>query len=320
MKLPGLVGATCLLLSLGAQAGPFPTRDQNPLLAAFGLPLPLPAELAGSGETRIDGIFNWSNTANSRPAGIEAILVDLESRELRITIEHRVSERMALRAQIPYRQLNAGVLDSFIDGWHEAFGMPEGARAFLPRDGFRLAWFRDGRALVDLREPVSGLGDVSLEAGYQWLDSDDAAISLWLTFEAPTGNRAKLLGNGTWDFGLALSGRHAAGSRGAIHWQAGSTRLGTGGPLARWQKEWIASGSASIEYGVWRGLFLKAQVDAHTAAYDSQADLLGSAVILTVGGDYRFKSGWLLDIGISEDVDVAASPDVNFCFALRKGF
>lgn len=320
MNLRATVGAGCLLVAMGGQAAPFPTRDQNPLLAAFGSGMPLPTELAGTGETRIDTVLNWSNTANSRPSGNEAILVDLESREVRIAIERRVSERIALRMQIPYRQLNAGVLDSFIDGWHDVFGLPEGARVFLPRDEFRLAWFRDGRALLDLREPVSGLGDVSLEAGYQWVTSHETAISVWATAEAPTGSRTKFLGNGEWDLGLSLNGRHALGSRSAVHWQVGGTRLGAGGPLAPWQKEWVAYLSGSIEYGVWRGLFLKAQVDAHTAAYESQADLLGSAVILTVGGDYRFASGWLLDIGISEDVEVAASPDVNFCFALRKSF
>ncbi len=320
MNLKTLLGAGCLLLALEAEAAPFPTRDQNPLVAAFGLPLPLPAALAGAGETRIDTVFNWSNTANSQAAGNEAILFDLESREVRIAFERRVSRRMALRLQVPYRRLNAGVLDSFIDGWHDAVALPEGARVFLPRDEFRLTWFRDGRTLVDLREPVSGLGDVSLEAGYQWLDSNAAAISFWVTAEAPTGSRAKLLGNGEWDFGLHLAGRHAFGSRGAVHWQAGATRPGAGGPLASLQKDWAASASGSIEYGVWRGLFLKAQVDAHTAVFESEADLLGSAVILTLGGDYRFASGWLLDIGITEDVEVAASPDVNFCFALRKSF
>lgn len=314
------MGGACLILSFGAQAAPFPTRDQNPLLAGLAMGLPLPAEVAAADTTGIGLAFNWSNTANSRQAGAEAILADLESRELRLTVERGLTDRWAMRVQLPYRHLDAGVLDSFIDTWHDTFGMPEGARVFLPRDQFRLAWFRDGQPLVDLREPVGGIGDIALDLGYQLRRDEGDRLSFWMTVEAPTGSRRDLLGNGAWDVSLSLVGSHSFGTRGTAFWQAGATYLGSDGPLAPWRKEWVGALSGSIEYGVWRNLFLKAQVDAHTAAYDSELDLLGSATILTVGGDYRFASGWLLDVGISEDIEVAASPDVTFLFGLRRVF
>jgi len=311
--------AACCLLAGPVAAAPFPTRDQNPLLAGLGLSLPLPAELA-TGATRIEGTVNWSNTANSRPDGNEAILVDIESRELRLTLEHGIGKRVAIRLELPYRRLNAGVLDGFIDGWHDAFGMPEGARVFLPRDDFRLAWFRDGKTLIDLREPVGGMGDLVLQAGFQLLRGEDSSVALWLSAEGPTGDEEQLLGNGAWDFALNVSGAHAFSSRGTLHWQAGGSYLGSGGPLKAYQKDWAGSVMGSFEYGVWRGLFLKGQIDAHTAAYRSKVQFLGPAVILTLGADYRFASGWLFDVGISEDIEVSASPDVSFTFALRRIF
>jgi hypothetical protein len=69
---------------------------------------------------------------------------------------------------------------------------------------------------------------------------------------------------------------------------------------------------------VWRGLSLKAQIDAHTAAFDSDLDFLGDAIVLTVGGDYRFTSGWLMDIGVSEDIAVEHSPDVVFVLSVKR--
>lgn len=319
MTLQSLVGAGCLFLGLNAHADPFPTRDQNPLLAGFALGLPMPSDNAAVGATRFDLAFNWSNTANSRVEGSEAILADLESRELRLTVERGLTDRLAIRVQLPYRRLGAGVLDSFIDGWHDAFDMPEGARIFLPRDEFRLAWFRNNHPLVDLREPVAGIGDVALDLGYQLYSSPRGQLAVWTTVEAPTGSERDWLGNGAWDYSVAFAGSHAIGHRTAFSWQAGATYLGAG-PLERWQKQWAGAASATIEYGIWRGLFLKAQLEGHTAAYDSRLDLLGSAVLLTAGGDYRFASGWLLDLGITEDIDVAASPDVTFVFGLRKVF
>lgn len=317
LQLPGLLAT---LLTFPVAAEPFQTRDQNPLLAGLGLPLPLPAELASPHATRMTLVANWSNTANSDLATDEALLFDLESRELRLLIEHSFAERFSLRIQIPWRQLDGGILDGFIDGWHETFGMPEGPRPLLPRDQFRLAYLRNGQMRLDMRKSVSGVGDVFLEAGYQWWQTDRSTAAFWLSVEAPTGSAHTLLGDGAWDAGAHAAGKLMTGARGTVHWQLGMTRSGSGRYLSEWQKDWTASGLAAFEYGVWRGLQLKAQLDLHSAPYDSDAEFLGAAVILTAGGDYRFVSGWRLEFGISEDIKVEASPDVNFSFALAKAF
>ncbi|MFO7190086.1 MAG: hypothetical protein DIU74_010405 [Pseudomonadota bacterium] len=40
-------------------------------------------------------------------------------------------------------------------------------------------------------------------------------------------------------------------------------------------------------------------------------------MFLTLGGEYRLRSGWRLDLGLSEDLDVGASSDVVFIFGIR---
>jgi hypothetical protein len=66
---------------------------------------------------------------------------------------------------------------------------------------------------------------------------------------------------------------------------------------------------------------LKAQLDAHSAVFD-QADVgfLGDALVLTVGGSYRFTSGWQFDIAVSEDIAVESASDVVFVFGLRRSW
>jgi long-subunit fatty acid transport protein len=49
-------------------------------------------------------------------------------------------------------------------------------------------------------------------------------------------------------------------------------------------------------------------------------ELDGDAVVLTFGGTYRTTGGWQFDVGVSEDVEVDASPDVVFNIAARRGF
>jgi len=40
--------------------------------------------------------------------------------------------------------------------------------------------------------------------------------------------------------------------------------------------------------------------------------------VFTVGGDYRFDSGWKLDLAVSEDVAVETASDVVFVLGLRR--
>lgn len=320
MNLACLSGVLACLVATSVSAEPFLTRDQNVILGGTALPLPVPADLAGNGATRVDLTVNWSSTASSGLAGDEALLIDVESRDVRLVLERGLPDLYSVRLQLPYRQMTTGVLDGFIDGWHRILGLPEGARKFLERNQFQIGYLREGQTVLNLREPMRGFGDLTLEGGRQLWKSARSSGSVWLSVEAPTGNETRLLGNGTWDAGLRLSGRNTLGGRSTAYWQAGITRVGHGGALAAWQNEWILSGTGTYEFTVTPALRFKAQIDAHTAPYKSGVDFLGSATILTVGGHYRFTSGVQLDFGISEDVDVGASPDVNFCFALSRPF
>ena len=48
-------------------------------------------------------------------------------------------------------------------------------------------------------------------------------------------------------------------------------------------------------------------------------DFFGDALVLTVGGDYRFTSGWRLDLAVSEDIAVESASDVVFVIGVKKG-
>ncbi len=315
-----LLGCIAMLAAGIVPAEPFLTRDQNPLLGGSALPLPVPADLATVGSTRIDIAANWSSTASSGLNANEALLVDVESREIRLFLEHTLSERYAIRVQLPYRQLTTGVLDGFIDGWHRTLGLPEGARKFLERDQFQIGYLLGSQPVLNQWEPTQGLGDVVLEGGYQLWRSQRASGALWISLEAPTGSANKLLGNGSWDAGVRLAGRNDLGARTAAYWQLGATRIGRSGGLAPWQHDWTFSGTGTYEFSATSSLRLKAQIDMHSALYRSSVDFLGDAAILTIGGEFRFGSGLRLDVGIGEDIKVGASPDVNFCFAVRQSF
>lgn len=302
-----------------AVAAPFSTRDQNPLLAGFGLPRAMPSRIAAADDWRLAADFSWGNSAIVKANARESLIVDAETRELRLTVGRGVADRFEIQLQLPYRYTGGGNLDGFIDDWHGWFGFSNGPRDGLPQDAYRIAYWHDGATLLDLRSPASGLADISADVGYQLTSNANTSVAAWVSLKLPTGDADKLTGSGATDASLVVAGERRFAGRWSAFGQVGVSYLGEGDVLADQQKSIVWSGMAGVGVNVWRGLELKAQLDAHSAAFDeTEMGFLSEAVILSVGGSYRFDAGWVLDVGVSEDVQVDASPDVVFVLGLYR--
>ena len=315
---PPHLALALLLISTPAAADPFPARDLNPLLAGFGLPAALPARLSGEAWT-LAADLNWASVSLVQRAGSEQLIVDAETREARLTIGRSWSSGFAAQVQIPYRYTGGGVLDSTIDSWHELFGLPRGSRAFSPQDRVRIAYASGNTVLFDERSSQSGLGDISLDFGRSLSSSAATAATAWLSIKLPSGDADRFTGSGATDASLAIAAEHRLGENWSAFGQAGVAWLGEGERLAARQRDFAWSALAGIGWRAWRGLELKAQLDAHSAVFDeAELDFLGEAFVLTFGGDYRFASGWQLDLAVSEDIAVESASDVVFVLGLKK--
>lgn len=312
------LGALLFLAGGAAGAEPFMVRDQNPLLAGFGLPAAMPTRLS---ETRgwSGGLdLSWGSTALIQQQDSEALLVDAETREVRLTVRAPLSDGFSFQLQVPYRYTGGGNLDGFIDGWHDVFGLPDGARSELPIDDINITYIRGRSQQLGMASSTTGLADIHASLGYDLISSETSALSAWLDVKLPAGDADKLTGSGATDVSLILAGERRFDNVWSAFGQAAVTWLGEGELLGYRQRSAVWSGLAGLSARVWRGLSLKAQIDAHSAAFDSDLDFLNEAIVLTVGGDYRFASGWRLDLGVSEDIAVEHSPDVVFLFGMRR--
>ncbi len=130
-----------------------------------------------------------------------------------------------------------------------------------------------------------------------------------------------MTGSGATDVAVSL----AAQTQLAEHWQlfgqVDATWLGKGDILADLQKNYVWSALAGVSWNAWRTLDLTVQFAANSSVFDAEStSLAGDAVVLSFGGSYRTSGGWRWDIGMSEDVQVDASPDANFIFAVQRAF
>jgi hypothetical protein len=300
-------------------AASLPTRDQNPLLGGFGLPMPMPARTPAEAWSAAANL-NWASTALVQADAGDVLIVDAESKELQLSLVRRLSDRWSVGLALPYREIDGGSLDGFIDDWHDAFGLPEGARPSLPEDRLWVRYSRAGTTILDTEEAAEGFGDATVTLAYQLVDRPASALSIGLGIKAPTGEDHWFYSSGASDISAIVSAEHALGERWSLSGQAAATWLGDGDLLPAQQRELVWSGHGALAWRAARGLELIAQVDAHTRVFeDSQLDFFDDALVLSLGGAYHLSSGWSVHVGVSEDIAVEQSPDVVFILGVSSG-
>ena len=310
----------CLLAAATGHAEPLLTRNQHPLAALYGLPMPLAARLPAPGTGRAGATINWSNFATTDSTDRRSYTLDGEVFEARVRVDRALGERFAVHGELAWRDLSGGSLDSLVENWHELFGLPGGSRNRLPQDALLIEYRSGETTLLLVNDDSSGLADLPLAVGYQVASSERGALAGWLTVKVPTGKAEDLTGSGALDVALSLAGERQVSERWHLHGQANVVWLGEGDLLPGLQQDFAGSLLAAVTWNAWRQLDLIAQLEANTAVLDTGTDLDGDAVVLTLGGTYRTAGGWRFDVGFSEDVQVAASPDIVFVLGVRHAF
>lgn len=316
-----LVMIAAAVIPAATHAEPLPVRDQNPLLAGYAIPSALPTSLPTASEWALDTTFSWGSSAIIATNARESLVVDAETRELRVALWRALPNGFAIGIELPWRQTTGGSLDGFIDDWHDAFGLPEGDRPSLPQDQLRIAYLRDGSTRIESRGATSGLGDASINLGKQLLSDDRTHVAAWAGLKLPTGDADDFSGSGSVDVSLALAGEQRIGSRFTVFGHIGGAWLGDGDRLRDQQRNWLAAASVGASAQLFESLTLTAQFDAHTAVYDDvDMDFLGDAGVLSLGGTIRLGKRYALSLAVSEDIIVESAPDVVFLFGLEATF
>ncbi len=299
-------------LSLAEQPSPFLTRDASPFSLIFGLPLASSAKLLENKQSRWISSFNISNTINSQTNTNENLFIDVETWNINFLYDYNFKKDWMLRVQLPYMVHSGGFLDSAIDSYHKALGLPEDIRPNFPTDQIDINYNRNGETLVDISGKQSALGDISIQMAWQAQQSEQGAISYWASLKLPSGNANKITGSGAIDIaGWAAMNYRLTQTR-WLYGQGGILLMGDSDLFKNIQNSFAAFGNLGIKFQPWDSIELKAQFDFHTAFYDSDLEFLGEVLQLTFGGGYIINENHKIDFAIAEDIKNGASPDVNF--------
>lgn len=299
--------------SLAQLEEPFHIRNLNPLASIFGLP----AWDTVSRGSRFDTTVEVANDYRLSEAGGNLLIFDGETVRTTLAYSRSAGERWAFGAELPYYHVGGGVLDDLIDGWHSAFGLPDGGRNARPEDQFLFLLGNPASRFLRLDTPQGGWGDVQLKAA-RTVGADDRFV-VQGTVKLPTGDENMLAGSGSTDWSLTLLRAQALPGRArpaGYYWGVGLLDPGKAERVAFPMQSVVYTAVIGGSWQAWRRTALKAQLDINTPFFDSPLEEIGeTAVQITAGAWWRANDRAWLEFALVEDLEVSTAPDVVLHFA-----
>jgi len=306
-----------------ADFSPLPTRDQNPFNLIHGQPLPVAADVADKGQLHINSSLSITNTLNIEQVGNDSIFLDYESYQINLGLQYGLGKSWAVQMNLPIIHQGGGFLDSTINSWHDLFNLPQADRPNVADDQYRIQRVENNTSISDLQSESTRLGDLQLNLGNEFYQSEKTTLSLWAGLKLPTGDAKKLTSNDAIDLSLWLAANHQLSQNWYFNSNAGLVfpAVYITGDKTRNNdalETQVVFGHAMLAWQLVEWLDLKIQVNGHTSYYENNSlRLLGSTYIGTFGASFHVNSCNDIDASFSEDIKVSASPDVSFMLNWR---
>jgi hypothetical protein len=330
-----LCRAICLLLGLIVYASaafsqssppqPFHVRNMNPFTLIHGLPVATSSDILGDHVSSLRLQWDVANNSIQSTSEDEQVILDGETNLVSLTWKRGFGLGWEFGIEIPYLTHRGGGLDGFIENWHNLFGFSNSDRDDWSRNQLRYLYTKDGNTEVKINQKVSGFGDLQLLLSRELsLADDNLMASMHLSLKLPTGDEDTLLGSGAPDLSIWLSGSNRKllqewpfGGYG----QVGVLVMGNSSVLDEEQRKFVLFGTLGSNWWAYDWLELKAQVDAHTSFYRSDARQVGgSAMMFTFGGTIPFDDGSQIDLSIGENMTTDMVPDLIFNIGYKALF
>lgn len=305
----------CLGAGPTAATPGFTVRNESTLSRTSTLPTLGEARVLDAGQFATRFTVDWSNEYVAQGNDREALVIDAETQRVTFGFRRGIADGVELTLDVPLLFTGGGVLDGVIEGWHDAFGLPNGGRQRVPQDRYAVQYVADGEVRLNAQRGGNGFGD--LEAGVGFRLRDDFAFRALA--KLPTGRDSRLHG-GNAGGALWFDYDPFHGSRRWFGYvSGGASYSGQGDVLGSQQRQFVVLGGAAVGYRLFQPLSLLVQFNAHSSLYrDSTLNALDRpGGQIAFGCRIHLASKLDLDLGVQEDVLVSSSPDFSIHLSLR---
>lgn len=300
--------------SLLAADASLSTSNQATLARAFALP-PL-------GETAPEAPGAWRVSVDltsefiAKQEGGETLLIDGETQRYGLRYAGALGEDGDWSIELPLLHSGGGFMDGALEGWHDAFALPDGGRDDAPRNRYRYLYVRDGVTVLDVQNGGTHLGDVQLGAGWTLRPG----LMLRGMVKLPTGDEDELtggnLGGATW---LDWAWPMPEETRVSGFLSAGVSVDEDADALESQQENVVPFGGVGVGVRALPSLRVITQLYAHGPLYDdTEIGALDRAGLqFTLGSRWCPGAGpTCMELSFQEDLVVASSPDFSLRLAL----
>lgn len=277
--------------------GPLPAENSRPFNQIFlHLPPANPDVLSKNQSALGVQLDIANNLLIPAPDAGGAVEEDFETQRLMLGYRRGLGRDWEARLDAQLIARNGGVLDGFIQNYHDLFGL-EGNGQDIPAGRGNIERGRSVFAFQNVngtginRGDAFGLGDTTLSLGRQ-LSRSKFASAARLGVKLPTGSGTKVQGSGAFDGGANFDARYNFARNWALFGSAGAYLYGDADvPNA---KNNGFSGGLGLERRVGKGQSVVAQIDAQSRVVttgNSFADR--TPVIASVGYKRQWPTGAL---------------------------
>lgn len=299
---------------------PFPTHNQSPLIHFFGLPVNTGGKVLGKGEFIFNNYLNISNSATRSRILEETIYLDGELYRNDFSVRYGLSNKFELGISIPLVKHSGGIMDPFIKGWHSAFGLPGKSREVMPNQHLAYMYMQNNEAVLLMEKSELNFGDVSIDLSAQLFKGEHNNLIVKSFFKFATGDKANLIGSGTNDYGIQISGENTSIMKSgnlSLFYSTGFLKIGSGAMLSDKLSKNLFFGNIGCGVKLKNKFIPKLQFDFHSEFYKQSAtkQLGNKSIQMVLGTDYVVTNTTKLSVSFTEDLIVNTSPD----FVLQFG-
>ncbi len=305
---------------------PIQSANRTSYIRSLGLPTAENGQWFNTNSKRLSLTAELTSQFYVGSVGQESIFLDGETSTATLRYRHTISGNIEWGFDLPYIWQDGGSLDSFVEGWHRAFGLPNANREDYPRN--EIHYLVEGpnadsnNRNIQLHQHSHGIGDIA--ASLRWhfgTKSLTESRALHLRIDAPTGNVEHFTGSDSWDVALGITaysakwfsalGAHFNGNIGVLF-------PGANDQLSIAMKDQVFYGSVTMTRPMlWDGFTVQLQLEAHSAFYESSLKPLGdSSWQLSFGGNLALSPQWALSLAMSEDISPHTAPDFTWLATL----
>lgn len=301
--------------------GPLTLRGQSAFQFLRLSLIPVGVEPLPAGSWLVSATTTWTNRwawKNNK------YLVDAEVLRVGFAATYGLTDWLGLRIEVPFCLRGGGVMDGFIQGFHDAFGLGQAGRDEFPKDHFQIILWRKNGTQFALTENDSGIGledmilssQVRLTEGGPYLPQTMVVLHLKL----PSGDQSDLYGSGSVDGGVSvLLAKRIWKFFGYV--SAQYTRFGGKEIAGIPMREHQISVLTALEYPWCDRVSLVVQELVNTGAARDFYQFSEASHEITFGAKVETIAGTVFELGLIENLfRFDNSPDFGVHFGLSRRF